>query len=190
MADSAQRYPIEIEGKYRVDDPIELLAKLDGLRAQELESESHEDHYMRHPARDFKITDEALRMRRVNDRWFITYKGPRQEGPFKTRPELELPLAQGTDENWMRIWKNLSFEPVAIVRKTRRVFSLAKFHPAMTVTLDEVSEIGTFAEVECVVNSDQELAAAEQAIASAAAHLGLNFIEKRSYLSMVLEQQK
>jgi adenylate cyclase class IV len=44
--------------------------------------------------------------------------------------------------------------------------------------------------VECVVNSDQELAAAEQAIASAAAHLGLNFIEKRSYLSMVLEQQK
>jgi len=68
MAKSAIEYPIEIEGKYRVDDPIELLAKLDRLQAQELQCESHEDHYLRHPARDFKITDEALRMRRVNDR--------------------------------------------------------------------------------------------------------------------------
>lgn len=190
MAKSAIEYPIEIEGKYRVDDPIELLAKLDRLQAQELQCESHEDHYLRHPARDFKITDEALRMRRVNDRWFITYKGPRREGPFKTRSELELPLAQGTDESWMRIWENLSFEPVAIVRKTRRVFRLANFHPSMTVTLDEVSDIGTFAEVECMVHSDQELAAAEQAIESAAGNLGLSYIEKRSYLSMVLEQQR
>jgi hypothetical protein len=41
-----------------------------------------------------------------------------------------------------------------------------------------------------VVHSDQELAAAEPAIASAAGNLGLSFIEKRSYLSMVLEQQR
>ena len=60
----------------------------------------------------------------------------------------------------------------------------------MTVTLDEVHKIGIFAEVECVVHSDQELAAAEPAIASAAGNLGLSFIEKRSYLSMVLEQQR
>ena len=60
----------------------------------------------------------------------------------------------------------------------------------MTVTLDEVSDIGTFAEVECMVHSDQELAAAEQAIESAAGNLGLSYIEKRSYLSMVLEQQR
>ncbi|MFN4904945.1 MAG: class IV adenylate cyclase [Planctomycetota bacterium] len=190
MADSAQHYPIEIEGKYRVDDPIDLLARLDRLRAEELESESHEDHYLRHPARDFKITDEALRMRRVNDQWLVTYKGPRREGPLKTRPEIELPLAPGTQEEWMRIWASLSFEPVGVVRKSRRVFSLAKIHPGMTVTLDEVHKIGIFAEVECVVHSDQELAAAEPAIASAAGNLGLSFIEKRSYLSMVLEQQR
>jgi adenylate cyclase class 2 len=190
MADSAKEYPIEIEGKYRVEDEDALLAKLDKIGARELESESHEDHYLRHPARDFKITDEALRMRRVNDQWWITYKGPRREGLFKTRPELELPLAPGTEQEWMRIWGNLSFEPVATVRKMRRVFDLANFHQGMTVTLDSVSGIGVFAEVECVVHSDQELAAAEQAIASAANHLGINFIEKRSYLSMVLEQQR
>jgi adenylate cyclase class IV len=60
----------------------------------------------------------------------------------------------------------------------------------MLVTIDHVSEIGKFAEVECIVESAQGLAAAEQAIQSAANSLGLSFMERRSYLSMVLEQQK
>jgi len=190
MADSKSQFPIEIEGKYRVDDPNSLLAELTKLGAQELSVQSHEDHYLRHPSRDFRITDEALRMRRVNDRWFITYKGPRQEGPFKIRPELELPLSVGTEQDWLRIWQNLGFELVAVVCKSRRVFSLSNVHRGMLVTLDDVVGIGTFAEVECVVHSSQELTEAEQAIGLAANHLGLSFHERRSYLSMVLEQQK
>ncbi|RLS73350.1 MAG: class IV adenylate cyclase [Planctomycetota bacterium] len=184
------QYPMEIEGKYRVEDSIELLAQLEKLGAKELELESQEDHYLRHPARDFRITDEALRMRRVNDQWHITYKGPRQEGLFKTRPEIELPLADRSEVGWLRIWENLGFEPVAVVRKTRRVFSLEHFHPDLKVTLDDVCDLGIFAEVECVVDSPEELARAEQAIASAANFVGLHHVEKRSYLSMLLEQQK
>lgn len=184
------KYPMEIEGKYRVEDSTELLAQLESLGAKELESESQEDHYLRHPARDFRITDEALRMRRVNEQWHITYKGPRQEGLFKTRPEIELPLANRSEVGWLKIWENLGFEPVAIVRKTRRVFSLEDFHPGLKVTLDDVCELGIFAEVECIVDSPEELAMAEQAIASAANALRLHHVEKRSYLSMLLEQQK
>jgi adenylate cyclase class 2 len=190
MAGSATQYPMEIEGKYRVEDAIGLLAQLELLSAKELESEAQEDHYLRHPARDFRITNEALRMRRVNDHWHITYKGPRQEGLFKTRPEIELPLADGSEVGWLRIWENLGFEPVAVVRKTRRVFCLGHFHPGLNVTLDDVSFLGIFAEVECVVHSAQEHAGAEQAIGSAANALGLRYVEKRSYLSMLLEQQK
>jgi adenylate cyclase, class 2 len=190
MADAAPQYPMEIEGKYRIENEIKLLAQLEKLGAQELKFETHEDHYLRHPARDFKITDEALRLRLVNDQWYITYKGPRTEGPLKTRPEIELPLASGTDAGWRRIWENLSFESIAVVRKTRRVFSLSKLHLGMLVTIDHISEIGKFAEVECIVESAQGLAAAEQAIQSAANSLGLSFMERRSYLSMVLEQQK
>lgn len=190
MADATKQYPIEIEGKYSVDDQASLLAKLASLGATERPAEIHEDHYMRHPARDFRITDEALRLRRVNGRWFITYKGPRREGPLKTRPELELPLVDGTSDDWKRIWENLGFEPVAVVSKTRRLFDLSSYHPGMLVTLDFVSNIGTFAEVECVVHSAEDLSIAQQAIESAAKNLGLSFHERRSYLSMVLEQQK
>ena len=190
MAQKANQYPMEIEGKYRVDHPIEFLAQLELLGAKELASQTQEDQYLRHPSRDFKITDEALRMRRVDDLWLVTYKGPRQEGVLKTRPEIELPLAPGTQDQWMRIWENLGFEPVAVVRKIRRVFDFARHYPDMTVVLDQVPDIGTFAEIECVVESQQELVAAELAIESAAKVLGLNFHERRSYLSMVLEQQK
>jgi predicted adenylyl cyclase CyaB len=109
---------------------------------------------------------------------------------FKTRPEIELPLADRSEAGWLRIWENLGFEPVAVVRKTRRVFSLEHFHPGLKVTLDDVCDLGIFAEVECVVDSPEELARAEQAIASAANFVGLHHIEKRSYLSMLLEQQK
>jgi adenylate cyclase class IV len=60
----------------------------------------------------------------------------------------------------------------------------------LKVTFDDVCDLGIFAEVECVVDSPEELARAEQAIASAANFVGLHHIEKRSYLSMLLEQQK
>lgn len=39
MAQKANQYPIEIEGKYRVEAPIELLAQLDLLGAQEQASQ-------------------------------------------------------------------------------------------------------------------------------------------------------
>ena len=190
MSDNVQQYPMEVEGKYRVEDIDDFTKRLRGTHAIEKGVEHHEDHYLRHPARDFRVTDEALRMRRVNDTWCITYKGPRREGPLKSRPEIELPLAANTYSEWMRIWNLLGFEPVAVVEKTRRVFSLIAFHPGLHVTLDHVEGIGDFAEIECVVHSPDELLAAERAIQAVANDLGLSFIEKRSYLSMVLEQRR
>ena len=33
------------------------------------------DEYFSHPCRDFAATDEAFRVRRAGDDWFVTYKG-------------------------------------------------------------------------------------------------------------------
>jgi adenylate cyclase class 2 len=188
MSGAAPSYPMEIEGKYRVDDEAGLLARLAAVGARPGPPESHEDHYLQHPARDFRATDEALRMRRVNDEWFVTYKGPRAAGPLKSRPEIELPIAAGSDGAWLQIWAHLGFRPVAVVRKTRRVFSLAALHPGLHATLDHVPGIGHFAEIECVVHGPAEREAAEAAVHDAAARLGLHLPERRSYLAMVLQQ--
>ena len=188
MTVAGSPYPMEIEGKYRVDDERALLARLDALGAQPGPPETHEDHYLQHPARDFRATDEALRMRQVNGAWLVTYKGPRAAGPLKSRPEIELPIAAGSDADWLRIWAHLGFRPVAVVRKSRRPFSLAALHPGLHATLDHVPGVGHFAELECVVHGPAEREAAEAAVHDAAARLGLGAPERRSYLAMVLQQ--
>jgi adenylate cyclase class 2 len=190
MSRSGLQFPVEIEGKYRVDQVDMFLDRLQQLSPIEKTMEEHEDHYLRHPCRDFRITDEALRMRCVNQRWHVTYKGPRSEGALKIRPEIEFPLAEGTQEDLQRVWQALGFEPVAVVRKTRRVFSLEGFHQGMHVTVDQVESLGSFAELECVVHDETALREAERAIESLAIALQLGFVEKRSYLSMLLELQR
>jgi len=190
MSRSGLQYPVEIEGKYRVDRVDEFLDRLQKLGPIEKTTEEHEDHYLRHPCRDFRITDEALRMRRVNRQWHVTYKGPRSEGALKIRPEIEFPLADGTQDDLQRVWGALGFEPVAVVRKTRRVFGMDGFHPGMHVTLDQVESLGSFAELECVVRDEVALREAEQAIEHLAIALQLGFVEKRSYLSMLLELRR
>ncbi|MFN7625734.1 MAG: class IV adenylate cyclase [Pirellula sp.] len=183
-------FPMEIEGKYRVADEEHLRGRLREAHAEVLGAESHCDTYLRHPSRDFRVTDEALRLRNLNGNLFVTYKGPRLEGALKMRPELEVPLAQETFEPWLRIWKSLGFEVVATVKKTRESFRVAAIHSAVTVTIDRVAGIGTFAEVERVVDNEQELVAARQDIEAIATRLGLDTVEKQSYLSMFLEQNR
>ena len=46
------------------------------------------DEYYAHPARDFAITDEALRLRTENNLTVITYKGPKLDRETKTREEF------------------------------------------------------------------------------------------------------
>jgi predicted adenylyl cyclase CyaB len=104
------------------------------------------------------------------------------------RPEIEVSLALQTEQEWLRIWQSLGFETVATVEKTRRPFRIQAGHGSVVVTLDQVAGIGAFAEIERVVNIPSELEPAQLDIQQTALRLGLEFVEKRSYLSMVLEQ--
>jgi len=187
MGDS---FPMEIEGKFRVADVERLRSRLREADALALGVESHCDTYLRHPARDFRVTDEALRLRNLNGKLWITYKGPRLDGALKMRPELEVPLAEETFEPWLRISKSLGFEVVGTVTKTRESFRVAALHSAVNVTIDRVEGIGTFAEVERVVDNEQQIVAARHDIEAIATRLGLDTVEKQSYLSMFLEQNR
>ncbi len=80
------------------------------------------DRYFNHPARDFGVTDEALRLRSVNGQNWITYKGPKLDQTTKTRRELELPLADGEEwpHEYGELLAALGFRAVREVHKTRR----------------------------------------------------------------------
>jgi len=181
----------EVEQKFAVADMAALEAKLVALGAAVSESHSEIDHYYAHPARDFAVTDEALRIRRTDRASFIAYKGPKVDQTTKTRREIELPLAP--DERHVaameRLLEALGFTPVAEVCKHRRKAIIAWEGRQIEVSLDDVVELGTFVELELVAE-DEDVESAKACIASLARGLGLSGSERRSYLELLLERHR
>jgi pantoate--beta-alanine ligase len=182
---------LEVEMKFPGADfaALERQLKAWGARADKWQVE--EDHYFQPPDRDFGRTDEALRLRRVGSANFVTYKGPKRQTAGKVRLEVEAPLARGDEaaQTFLRLLAELRYKPVLVVRKRRRAFHLSRDGFALQVCLDEVDELGRFAEVEVVAPEEQEQAA-RKVLADVAAALGLHGEERRSYLELLLARRK
>jgi adenylate cyclase class 2 len=181
----------EVEMKYRVEDPTGLRQRIDGLRPRWLGAEDQADVYLVHPARDFATSNEALRVRRSGRKQCITYKGPKQGGPTKTREEIEIEFEPGEEAftRLLQMWTALGFRPLATVRKRRTSYELTTDGRKVLVVVDEAEALGTFAEVETLARGQADVAGAQGAVQSTAARLGLdpNAYEPRSYLRMLLE---
>jgi len=180
----------EVELKFPVAEMDALEAKLAELGVEILPPQVEVDRYFAHPAKDFAKTDEALRIRRKGDSNFITYKGPKIDPTTKTRHEIELPLSGGEESNadWTRMLQALGFTPVGEVRKTRRKAHIAWQGRMIEGSLDEIDRLGTFAELELVVEPEG-IETAKTCITSLAAALGLTGSERRSYLELLLNAQ-
>jgi len=181
----------EVELKHRASDHADLVRRLLALGAKSSPEIDQEDVYLQHPSRDFAQTNEAFRLRRIGDSNRITYKGPRHTGPTKTREEIEVAFQEGpvAYEQLLRLFGNLGFQPVAAVRKQRRLFHLGYRGHSVEVALDVAEDLGAFAEVETYVETEAELTEAQNTVVALSRELGLNDIEPRSYLRMVLERQ-
>jgi adenylate cyclase, class 2 len=179
--------PFEVEQKFRVSDAERFRNKLANLGDELGEPCMQIDRYFNHPSRDFAQTDEALRIRSVGDRNFVTYKGPKIDTTTKTRREIELPLDSGAQaaDRFGELLGALGFRRVADVKKHRRQAVLQLEGRDVEVAYDDVEGLGTFAELECSAD-EADLAAAKSAIAKLAADLGLTQNERRSYLELLL----
>ncbi len=183
----------EVEAKFIVTDVPKFLSLLRDSGYVESGRESHVDTYMRHPNRDFRKTDEAFRLRRVNGEAVVTYKGPRLPGKVKTRPEIELSIGANDHEQWLEMYENLGFEPVVAVRKERTLFKRGGSAEhlnelELVVMLDEVEQLGEFAEIETIVRSKDDLGAARCSILQEAERLGMQEEQPLSYLSQLLKK--
>jgi pantoate--beta-alanine ligase len=175
----------EVEAKYPLPDRDRLLTRLAGWSAGEDRQDS--DQYFNAPDRDFAVTDEAVRIRSVGDRHWITYKGPKVDPLTKTRFELELPLGDGPAavDAWADLLHRLGYRPTAVVRKQRRILRSTRDGFDVTVTLDRVDGLGDYAELE-IVAPEGDVERARHAVLALAAELGLGPPERRSYLQMLL----
>lgn len=182
----------EVEMKFRaLSDWSSTMADLERQGAKDLGEFDHSDMYFRHPCRDFVETNEAFRIRRENRENALTYKGPRLPGLTKTREEIEIGFLEG-EGAWLSmatLLDRLGFQAVAEVRKVRRVFGLRFEGREMHAAFDRAEEIGDFVEVEAIASDQSDLESARDAVLKLAKALGLEDLEPRSYLRMLLEKR-
>jgi adenylate cyclase class 2 len=179
----------EVEQKHRVTDKEAIVARLKERGVHLEKPIVQSDQYLAHPCRDFAKTDEALRIRVVCDKSFVTYKGPKLDKTTKTRREIELPLdpADHDGSQFASLLAALGFTPVTIVRKQRSTFRIVVDGYDVDGALDELDGLGCFVELELQAN-DEGLEAAKRTIAKLASDLDLGPSERRSYLEMLLEK--
>lgn len=178
---------LEVELKFSALEGEELSKQLEQLGARQQGEVIQADEYLAHPARDFAVTDEALRIRRQGDRRVLTYKGPKAKAAVKIREEIEAEFSATQDAALARIFQQLGFRSVAIVSKHRRSWVLQFQGRELKVEVDEVQQLGQFVEIEALADAE-EVPAAEQAILNLARELGLQQASQASYLGLLLGQ--
>jgi adenylate cyclase class 2 len=182
---------LEVEIKFPVADLATLPRVLHELGARGPAAAEEVDCYFNSPDRDFARTDEALRLRRVGKKTFLTYKGPKRDATTKTRTEIEVPLEPGPSaaEAASALLTSLGYRPVAVVRKKRVSYELTWQELPTVVSLDTVDGVGTYVELEALV-PDERAALARAAVEGLAVRLGLEGSERRSYLELWLEKNR
>jgi adenylate cyclase, class 2 len=166
---------LEIEIKCYCDDAEQVKNSLKEIGAQFIEKRRERDIYFNHPSRNFAETDEALRLRTVNDKCRITYKGPKVSKTTKARVEHE--TEAGDFDSIRNILLSLDFVESGIVEKERHIFSFN----GMEISIDYVDGLGTFIEIEKIGRLEDDI---EKELFDTASKLGLSKFERRSYLEL------
>ena len=182
----------------------ELKASLGDLAAEELadraaalgflpvEQVRERDIYFNGTERDFRRTDEALRLRSVRQLpdgpWesLITYKGPKLDRVSNARTEYETGVSDGGTAQ--KLLEALGYRPLAEVNKVRRTYRLDQ----VTLCLDQVQGLGGFLELELLVPGEEQREAAVERLLALLEELGIprDQLSRRSYLELLAEKQK
>jgi adenylate cyclase, class 2 len=137
---------IEIEVKFPVADPAELIRRLHSAGFHEETPRTFERNLLYDtPDRRLRSQQSILRVRKYGDRWVVTYKClPQNNDPsarHKHREETESDVENG--EAIGHIFAQLGYQPAFVYEKWRTEFADATGH----CVLDE-TPIGFYAELE------------------------------------------
>ena len=150
----------EIEAKLKVDSLQEIERKLDELGAEFLAVQLQTDYHFDDANSQLTKTDRCLRLRRQrvgsSERFFLTYKGAKEESNFKKRQEIEIEIKDA--ESAKRLLSALGYEKVLVVEKKRRVWRLGDCE----IALDRLPLLGDFVEIEGP--DDQKIADAKTSL--------------------------
>lgn len=170
---------IEVEVKARA--PEDIIERIAALGAKLKVVENHHDLYFNSPIRDFKKSDEALRIRIKEDGARLTYKGPKLDLSTKSRRELTVEIDD--HQQMEEILLSLGYVLSAQVKKRRSKYT----YQGAVLALDEVEGLGRFIEVEAEGAGDYECE--REKVLAIMGRLGLTESIRRSYLELLEERE-
>jgi len=137
---------IETEVKLKINSPAETEQKLNELGAEFVAEQLQTDYFFDDANASLTMTDRCLRLRRQtaadNKRFFLTYKGPKEQSNFKKRQEIEIEIKQ--EQAAQKLLSALGYEQILVIEKNRRLWHLG----GCSVALDRLPLLGDFIEIE------------------------------------------
>jgi len=194
---------IEVEIKVRITDPELMRKRFIEKEGSYKFSLKHEDTYFNMPngLRDFKKTDEALRLRKSikfiknNKREnqerevYFTYKGKKLDNSTKTREEIDLLIEDY--EKMKRILSILGFNEVLSVKKERELFKFDYKNHSIEALIDYLPILNQyFIEVECLTDSSEKVEEIQRILFEFLNSFGIKREDsiRKSYLELVIEK--
>ena len=183
---------VEVEIKLKIDHPDRVTEKLENLGFTAGRRMLESDTYFTSEQHDFVKLGEALRVRQVRDleteheTAAITYKGKKLDNRSMAREELEIQIADA--KTGRLLLERIGFHSVPVVEKIRNYLHREE----MTACVDQVKGLGDYLELEIIVETEAERAAALQKIESILERLGYSMEDttRHSYLSMLTEVER
>ncbi|NVM44951.1 MAG: class IV adenylate cyclase [Candidatus Lokiarchaeota archaeon] len=196
---------IEVEIKVKISDPNLMRKKFKENNGIYKLSLDHEDTYFNMPEglRDFKQTDEALRLRKSvgflkdntskphKTNYYITYKGKKIDKTTKTREEIEIKISE--IEDMKNLLKFLGFRDIFTVVKKRELYDFMFDGARIEALIDYIPILEQhFIEVELMTESVDDVEKSKKILFQFLAKFGIKKEEsiKKSYLELISDKLK
>ncbi|MFX1410266.1 MAG: class IV adenylate cyclase [Promethearchaeota archaeon] len=194
---------LEVEIKAKILDPNQIIKRFEEHSGVYKVSLLHEDTYFNLPKglRDFKKTDEALRLRKSTEfcktdkekvqkvTCFITYKGKKIDSFTKSREEIEIKIEDL--EKMKDLLNILGFQEIFTIKKERELYDF-KFKNYHIKTLIDYLPIlkQYFIEVEIISDSIDNLELYREVLFDFLRLLGIKKEEsiRKSYLELIADK--
>jgi len=194
---------IEVEIKVKILDSNLIRKKFEDFNGVYKLSLHHEDIYLNMPKglRDFKQTDEALRLRKSIEfnrhknaitqkiNYFITYKGKKLDKTTKTREEIEVKIDE--IEDMKNLLKQLGFREVFTVIKERELYDFNFKDRRIEALIDYIPILEQhFVEVELITESYENVDENKEILFQFLEKFGINKRDsiRKSYLELIADK--
>ena len=180
----------EVELKYPVNSHDEIRQQLLTMESAQTGVSNHCDEYFNQTLLDFAGNDIALRIRSAEDSHTLTFKGPNLDTRAKIREEIEIKFNTEDKDKFRGMLLAMGFHSVLLVRKQRDSIAVKWQDKDVEICLDTIESVGTFIELELVVQSKEQVGLAKATLEELAKTLAITSEPTTvSYLEMLLAKQ-